>query len=177
MIVPPEAAPLLAIFTPAFTQPTAARFTTLIVGALLTTGRRTVANLLRTLRPLATGHPSDYQRVLSRAPWSPMQLGCGLATFILRHLIPTGPVVLGGGTPLPINPSTETSHLNLLARERTGLLLRRPHGCSPLDLGRKCFSTPLNTSGDRETAPANKRTPTLRACACTLITTNRQKSS
>jgi hypothetical protein len=96
MIVPPEAASLLAIFTPAFTQPTAARFTTLLVGALLTTGRRTVANLLRTLQHLATGHPSDYQRVLSRAPWSTLQLGCALASFILRHLVPTGPVILVG---------------------------------------------------------------------------------
>jgi len=96
MILPTEAASLLAVLTPAFTQPTAARFTTLLAGTLLTTGRRTVANILRTLQYLAPGHRTTYQRVLSRAPWSALELGCVLAVFLLRHLIPTGPVVLVG---------------------------------------------------------------------------------
>jgi hypothetical protein len=96
MILPTEAASLLAAITPAFTQPTATRFTTLLAGTILTTGRRTIANVLRTLRHLAPGHRTDYQRVLSRAPWSALQLGCALAAFILRHLVPTGPVVLVG---------------------------------------------------------------------------------
>src|SRR5437763_2767548 len=96
MILPPEAAPLLAALTPAFTQPTARRFVTLLAAALVTTGRRTVANLLRTLGPLAPGHRTSYQRVLSRAPWSAAAVGCALAGFILRHLLPDGPVVLVG---------------------------------------------------------------------------------
>jgi hypothetical protein len=96
MILPAEAAPLLAALTPAFTQPTAQRFATLLVAALLTTGRRTVANLLRTLGPLAPGHRTTYQRVLSRAPWSAGTVGCALASFLLRHLLPEGPVVLVG---------------------------------------------------------------------------------
>jgi hypothetical protein len=96
VILPTEAASLLAVLTPVFTQPTAARFTTLLAGTLLTTGRRTVANILRTLRHLAPGHRTTYQRLLSRAPWSTLELGCALAAFILRHLIPTGPVTLVG---------------------------------------------------------------------------------
>ena len=96
MILPDEAAPLLAALLPEFTRPTAARFTTLLVAALLTTGRRTVANLLRTLGHLAPGHRTGYQRVLCRAPWSGLRLGCALAGFILRHLLPDGPVVLVG---------------------------------------------------------------------------------
>jgi hypothetical protein len=96
MILPTEAAPLLAALTPAFTQPTATRFTALLAGAILTTGRRTVANVLRTLRHLAPGHRTDYQRVLSRAPWSGLSLGCALAAFLLRHLLPSGRVVLLG---------------------------------------------------------------------------------
>ena len=43
-----EATPLLLALAPAFTQPTFGRFTTLLAAAVLTTGRRTVANLLRT---------------------------------------------------------------------------------------------------------------------------------
>src|SRR5438876_9254874 len=96
MILPAEAASLLAALTPAFTQPTAIRFTTLLAGTLLTTGRRTVANLLRTLRHLAPGHRTAYQRVLSRAPWSGVELGCALAAFLVRRFLPDGPVVLVG---------------------------------------------------------------------------------
>jgi hypothetical protein len=61
MILPREAARLLAALLPAFTQPTAARFATLLAAALLTTGPRAVANLLRTLGPLAggTGPPTS----------------------------------------------------------------------------------------------------------------------
>ena len=53
MILPAEARPLVAALVFSFTSPTYQRFSTLLVGALLTTGRRTVANLLRTLRHLA----------------------------------------------------------------------------------------------------------------------------
>jgi hypothetical protein len=96
MILPPEAHPLLLALAPAFTNPSYHRFTTLLTAAVLTTGRRTVANLLRTLRHLAPGHPADYRRVLSRAPWSGLHLGCTLARFLLDHLVPDGPVMLVG---------------------------------------------------------------------------------
>src|SRR4051812_39103885 len=94
--LPPEAAPLLAQFAPCFTQPTSYRFTTLLAAAILTTGRRTVANLLRTLGTLARGHRTTCQRVLSRAPWSGLRLGCALAGFILTRLAPNGTVLLVG---------------------------------------------------------------------------------
>ena len=96
MILPPEAHPLVQVLALQFTSPTYQRFSTLLVGAVLTTGRRTVANLLRTLRHLAPGHPADYRRVLSRAPWSGVRLGCALARFLLDHVAPDGPVHLVG---------------------------------------------------------------------------------
>jgi DDE superfamily endonuclease len=96
MILPPEAGPLLAALLPAFTAPTGRRFATLLVAAVLTPGRRTVANLLRTVGALAGGHRTAYQRVLSRAPWSGLDLGAALAAFLLRRLLPDGPVVLVG---------------------------------------------------------------------------------
>ena len=96
MILPPEVQPLLLALAPVFTAPTFERFAALLAAALLTAGRRTVANLLRTLGPLAGGHRTAYQRVLSRAPWSGIDLGCALAAFLLRHLLPDGPVVLVG---------------------------------------------------------------------------------
>jgi hypothetical protein len=96
VILPPEASPLLAAFAPLFTQPTYHRFVALVGAALLTRGRRTVANLLRTLGTVAPGHRVSYQRVLSAARWSGVELGCALAGFLLRHLLPDGPVTLVG---------------------------------------------------------------------------------
>jgi len=68
----------------------------LAAAAILTTGRRTVANLLRTVGGLAPGHRTSYQRVLSSAEWSGLALGCALTRFLLDHLVPDGPVHLVG---------------------------------------------------------------------------------
>lgn len=96
MILPPEAIPLITALAPAFTQPTHRRLVTLLLAAVLTTGRRTVANLLRTFGSLAPGHRTDYQRVLSRAPWSALEVGCALTRFLLDHVLPEGNAVLVG---------------------------------------------------------------------------------
>ena len=96
MLLPPEAAPLLALFAAEFTVPTAARFHTLFAAALLTTGRRTVAGVLRTLHHLAPGHVTAYRRVLCRAEWSGLALGCALARLIVARLPTDAPVVLVG---------------------------------------------------------------------------------
>ena len=96
MILPPEAAPLLAAFAAEFTRPTAARFELLLAATLLTTGRRTVAGVLRTMRHLAPGHVTAYRRVLSRAEWSGLALGCALARLIIARLPDGEPVRLVG---------------------------------------------------------------------------------
>jgi DDE superfamily endonuclease len=94
--IPAGALPLLLEFAPIFTQPTFRRFTRLLLGAILTTGRRTIANLLRTVGPLAPGDASSYQRVLSQAQWSGLRLAAVLCRFALRRLWPTGRVRLVG---------------------------------------------------------------------------------
>jgi hypothetical protein len=96
MILPTEAGPLPHAIAPAFSSPTFTRFTTLLAAAVLTTGRRTVANVLRALGPLAPGHPTSYQRAFSAASWSGLCLGVPLARSIRRRLPPDGPVVLVG---------------------------------------------------------------------------------
>jgi hypothetical protein len=93
---PQEAAPLLLALAPAFTQPTFHRLVLLLGAALLTPGRHTIANLLRTLGPLAPGHRTSYQRVLSQARWSGLQLACLVTRFLLGHCLPTGLVTLVG---------------------------------------------------------------------------------
>jgi hypothetical protein len=94
--IPALAYPLLAELAPAFTQPTYRRCLVLLVAAILTTGRRTIANLLRTAGGLADGHPSSYHRALSQARWHGLQASAALCRFLLRHFWPAGRVRLVG---------------------------------------------------------------------------------
>jgi hypothetical protein len=94
-----DALPVLTLFAPAFTPATFQRVQLLVVACILTTGRRTVANLLRMVRHLAQGSSSSYHRVLSQAKWSGLCLAALLTRFLLQHCWPSGPVtVLGDDT-------------------------------------------------------------------------------
>jgi hypothetical protein len=94
--IPHAARPVVNALAPAFTRPTALRVSVLLFAAILTVGRRTVSNLLRTAGALAPGHPSSYQRVFSHRRWRPWRLGRALAGLVLA-LVPEGqPVPLVG---------------------------------------------------------------------------------
>jgi hypothetical protein len=103
MILPPEAGALLQTLAPAFTRPTFARFVVLLGAATLAVGRRTVANLLRTAEPLASGHITTYRRVLSSASWSAMHLARGLCRMVLTLVPDDRPVP-------PVGDDTVESH-------------------------------------------------------------------
>ena len=94
LTLPSAAEPLIVSLSVAFTEPTFKRIVPLIVGAILTTGRRTVTAVLRTMRGLAPGHWSDYHRVFSRAAWSLWLPGMLLARAILRWTDPNEPVLV-----------------------------------------------------------------------------------
>jgi hypothetical protein len=96
MILPDEALPILQALAPAFTRPTFRRFTLLMGAALLCTGRRTVANLLRVVSPIADGHATTYQRVFSAASWSAMRLACCLCRLVVALVPPDKPILLAG---------------------------------------------------------------------------------
>jgi DDE superfamily endonuclease len=96
MILPTPASDVLLPFAPAFTAPTFERFVLLAAAAILTTGRRTVANLLRTLGSLAPGHRTSYQRVLSAARWSGLAVACRLCQLVLDRVPADRPVLLVG---------------------------------------------------------------------------------
>lgn len=91
-----DALPLLPLFAEAFTPATFQRVQLLVVAAILTPGRRTVSNLLRTVGALADGATSNYHRVLSQAKWSGLRLAALLARFVLRHFWPQGRIRLVG---------------------------------------------------------------------------------
>ena len=80
----------------AFTAATALRVSLLLPAALLTVGRHTVANLLRTLGPLVPGDASSYRRVFSRRRWSSGRLARLLTGWVVRHFVPDGPILLAG---------------------------------------------------------------------------------
>ena len=92
--VPAAAEPLLSSFSVAFSRPTFQRVVLLLLGAVVTPGRRTVAAVLRTMRPLARGHFSSYHRVLSGARWSLWAAGRALAGAVLARVPEGQPVVL-----------------------------------------------------------------------------------
>jgi hypothetical protein len=91
-----DALPVLTLFAPAFTPATFARAQLLVVAGLLTTGRRTITNLLRLIPHRVQGSASSYHRVLSQTQWSSRQLACALARFLIRHLLPNGLITLVG---------------------------------------------------------------------------------
>src|SRR5947209_4557266 len=100
-----EPLPVFSLFESAFT--TAATFVRaklLGVAAILTTGRRTVANLLRTVAGLTEGDPSSYHRVLSLAQWSGLTLAGSLTRFVIRHFWPQGRIRLVGDDTVTEHP-------------------------------------------------------------------------
>jgi DDE superfamily endonuclease/Archaeal putative transposase ISC1217 len=97
--------PVLPLFESAFTTTaTFLRARLLGVAAILTTGRRTVSNLLRTVAGLTQGDPSSYHRVLSLAQWSTLTLASLLARFLLHHFWPEGRVRLVGDDTVSEHP-------------------------------------------------------------------------
>jgi hypothetical protein len=114
-ILPDESLALLDCFAPVFTRPTFQRFLVLLGAAVLTTGQRTVANLLRTAGSLASGHVSSYRRVFSEARWSMLQLACALTRHVVSLLPTDAPIVLAGDDTVVAHPGT---HVYGKARHR-----------------------------------------------------------
>jgi DDE superfamily endonuclease/Archaeal putative transposase ISC1217 len=94
--IPAEAQAVLGPLAPALTAPTFRRFALLALAAILTTGRRTVCNLLRTTRGLARGDDSSYHRVLSSAKFNGLRLAALFARLVLLRFRPGRRVELVG---------------------------------------------------------------------------------
>jgi DDE superfamily endonuclease len=118
MQLPNFAMPVLSTFQPAFSTPTSNRFLVLWLGAILTTGRQTLTNIVRTVRHHATGHVSSYHRVFSQRRWSAWELARLLLTFLLNYVVPTGPVLLAGDDTIAERPGP---HVFGQGRHRDGV--------------------------------------------------------
>jgi DDE superfamily endonuclease len=104
MNIPAGAMSVLTVFRPVFSAPTYHRFLILVLAAILTTGRRTVTNLRRTVQYQVQGHVSSYHRVLSQRRWSTWALARVLIMYLLDHVVPPGPVLLAGDDTVTEHP-------------------------------------------------------------------------
>jgi hypothetical protein len=132
MKVPDFAVPVLSMLQPTFSTPTYHRFLVLLLGAILTTGRQTITNILRTVHPYAEGHISSYHRVFSQRRWSAWVLARLLITFLLDHVVPSGPVLLAGDDTVAERPGP---HVFGKGRHRDGV--RSTHSYTAYRWGHK----------------------------------------
>ena len=86
---------LVLAFAPLFTQPTFGNARQLLIGALLSPGRRTVAAALRISSLDAQRTFQNYHRVLSRARWSALQASRILLCLLITAFVMRGPIVIG----------------------------------------------------------------------------------
>ena len=92
--LPTRFAGIILAFAPLFVHRTWRHARVLLIGAILTPGRRTVASVLRIMGRSRERRFVNYHRVLSRAAWDPragarILLGLLVATFAQR-----GPVII-----------------------------------------------------------------------------------
>jgi DDE superfamily endonuclease len=80
------------------------KFMTLLQGAVLTPGCRTISRILRLLGSLADAHPSSYHRVLSHRRWSMWPMARILAEYILSAFCHKGVIRIVGDETVTEHP-------------------------------------------------------------------------
>jgi hypothetical protein len=87
---------LFLAFRNIMTAPTYNRTRTLLIGAILANGVRTVASVLRASGLSQDSHFANYHHVLSRARWSCLRAARILLGLLIDSFASNGPLVLGG---------------------------------------------------------------------------------
>jgi DDE superfamily endonuclease len=93
--LPARFAALILSFAPLFRYRSWRHAETLLIGAILAPGTRTVTSLLRIMGLSQERRFVNYHRVLNRAPWSARGAACLLLRLLLAAFVPDGPVLLG----------------------------------------------------------------------------------
>lgn len=93
--LPTEIIRLLSTFAPLFSHRVFRHVQVLVVGAILTPGRRTVTNILRIMGLQHQRHFQTYHRVLNRATWSSRKAAEQLLSLLVHCFASDGVVVLG----------------------------------------------------------------------------------
>jgi DDE superfamily endonuclease len=93
--LPAEMMAFLAQFAPLFTPSVWYHAQILLVGAILTPGKRTVTAVLSVMGLRQSRHFQNYHRVLNRARWSSRAVSQQLLQVLLAVFLPSGPLLLG----------------------------------------------------------------------------------
>src|ERR671912_2259139 len=93
--LPARFATIIVAFAPLFRHQTWLHAEILLVGAILTPGKRTVTSILRIIGLSRERHFVNYHRVLSRARWNGREAARLLLGLLVRAFVPAGPVILG----------------------------------------------------------------------------------
>ena len=96
LTLPDKIIAVLAQFAPLFSRSVFPSAQVLLIGAILTPARRTVASALRVMGLAQTPHFQTYHRVLNRAVWSPRQAAKTLLQLLIAAFVPDGPLLIGG---------------------------------------------------------------------------------
>src|SRR5512143_974846 len=94
-LLPPDVLPIIRVFAPLFTDRVWRRAQVLLIGAILTPGKRTVTAVLRIMGLEQERCFKNYHRVLSRARWSGVAASRLLLTLLVGVFVPQGPVLMG----------------------------------------------------------------------------------
>lgn len=93
--LPAELLPLIVVFAPLFSKRVWEHAQTLLVGAVLAPGKRTVTACLRVMGKSAEPHFQNYHRVLNRARWSAIAASRLLLRLLAQTFAPEGELVIG----------------------------------------------------------------------------------
>ena len=93
--MPCEFIALIVAFAPLFSKPVFQHAQVLLMGAILSPGKRTVTAALRVMGLSQDEQFQNYQRVLNRARWSGLAAGQILLGLLVSAFAPTGTIVLG----------------------------------------------------------------------------------
>ena len=93
--LPPEFSALISVFSPLFSNSVFERAGQLLLGAILTQGKRTVCGVLRTLGLKDIPNWDIYHRVLSRAKWSALKCSQKLLQLLIKRFASTDTLVFG----------------------------------------------------------------------------------
>jgi len=93
--MPCEFVALMVAFAPLFSKPVFQHVHVLLMGAILSPGKRTVTQALRVIGKSQDAHFQNYHRVLHRAVWSSLAAGQILLGLLISALAQRGTIVFG----------------------------------------------------------------------------------
>ena len=95
LTLPKNYCTLISTFASIFSKRVWCHAQVLLVGAILTPGKRTVTSVLRVMGLSDEVHFQNYHRVLNRAVWSSLEVSRILLMLLIKTFAPRGPVVMG----------------------------------------------------------------------------------